>query len=135
MGTLFTLGYDEWDIEEIEAARIECDAGIMDIRWRQFSPRREFQLEELLKRWEGNYLEVPQLGNTAISGDPRICDLEKGMKILGQFLPTNNVILLCRCASLEQCHRGMIAEEARQRFGCEVIHLSPPKTVTPPTFQ
>lgn len=123
MGTLFTLGYDDWSIEEIEVVRKECDAGIADIRWKQFSPRTEFQLEELLKRWEGNYMEIPQLGNTAITGEPRICDLEKGMKIVGQYIPFMNIILLCRCSSLEHCHRRNIAEEAKRRFGCDVVHL------------
>lgn len=131
MGTLFTIGYDGWSIEAIEAVRKEHDAGIIDIRWKQFSPRAEFQLEELLKRWEGNYLEVPQLGNTAVVGEPRINNLEKGMDIIGQYLPAMNLILLCRCKSLELCHRGMIAEEAKKRFGCTVVHLHPPTAVTP----
>lgn len=126
MKTIYTIGYDGWTIDEIEAIRQQLEAGIIDIRWKQFSPRTEFQLEELLKRWEGNYLEVPQLGNTAIAGEPRISNLEKGMEIISQYISTINLILLCRCGSLDSCHRRVIAEEAAQRFQCEVIHLQPP---------
>lgn len=126
MGTLFTIGYDGWSIEEIDAAMMEYGAGVIDIRWKQFSARTEFQLEELLKRWEGNYLEVPQFGNTAVRGEPRISDMEKGMEILEQYLPSINIILLCRCGTLEECHRGLIASKARSKFGCEVKHLFPP---------
>lgn len=130
MGTLYTIGYDSWSIEEIDHARGVLDAGIIDIRWKQFSPRTEFQLENLLQRWEGNYLEVPQLGNTAAIGLPRISNLDKGMEILGLYLPTINIILMCRCGSLEHCHRGIIADEAKARFGCKVVHLASPSDVT-----
>jgi hypothetical protein len=45
--------------------------------------------------------------------------------VLQKALLVDTVVLLCGCKDVTSCHRGYIAERAREKFGCEVIHLTP----------
>lgn len=117
----YTTGYAGKDINDLKPMLDALDAELVDVR---FSPTseimrwRQIYLKALLRE---KYHHVPQLGNRAFrEGKAQIQNLYLGIKILVSF--NSNVVLMCGCKDVKQCHRLVIAEELRRKgFEAEEI--------------
>lgn len=117
----YTTGYVGKDINDLKPILDALDAVLVDVR---FSPTseimrwRQIYLKALLRE---KYRHIPHLGNRAFRGNGiQIQNLDLGIKILISF--NTNVVLMCECANLEDCHRLAIAEELRREgFDAEEI--------------
>ncbi len=132
---LYTFGYLNPRADRIVADLLAVGATLVDIRYVAASARYDWCYEALCRRYPGNvYMHVPELGNElyrqALTGnfqEPHIKlhDPETGMRRLERILNAyqRRVAIFCACASRKTCHRILVADMARQRFGVQVIHL------------
>jgi hypothetical protein len=78
-------------------------------------------------------VSVPVSGPVRKSNGPiAIADFDKGVERLG---PLRNggraIVLMCGCPDVNTCHRKVLPERPAQRWGAEVVHLTPPPKVKP----
>lgn len=128
MNRLYTYGYGAMgaSVADLEGYA-RGGAVVIDCRYAPVSKRVEWAKEHLEAKLGDEYRWVHVLGNRNYrSGDEiQIKDLNGGLEILETYLDQCPVVLLCACARPETCHRSLVAEAARKRFGCEVVNLKP----------
>ena len=101
---------------------------VIDIRLNPWSRRAAFRRRQLSEALRPMYGLLPDLGNVnyRTGGPIKLKHEERGLAHLAGYLRDLPVIVMCACRDLERCHRRVVAERARERFGVEVVHLDPP---------
>ena len=129
---IYTTGYTDKKIADLPNLLENLDAVLVDIR---FSPNSrqivwtKNYLSLLLKR---RYHHVPQLGNRAFKeGKIQIQNLELGIRLVTNL--DYNVVLLCACKKLNECHRFVVMTELLKR-GFEVEELETWQINSPTLF-
>jgi uncharacterized protein (DUF488 family) len=118
---IYTTGYTDKNVKDLPQLLEHFDAVLVDIRFstnsRQLVWTKDY-LSLLLKR---RYQHIPQLGNRAFKeGKIQIQNIELGIRLLTAI--DYNVILLCACKNLRECHRFVVMNELIKR-GLEVEEL------------
>ena len=100
------------------------DAILIDIRFAPINGKeihwRKDYLKLLLKK---RYRHVPHLGNrpSKNSASSSIQNLSLGVKIIVEMKA--NILLMCECPSIEECHRLIISQSLRKQ-GFETEEIS-----------
>jgi len=142
LGTLYTWGYQQrtpGDLLALMTSR-EIDY-VADVRINPWSHRTEWRRKALERTLGARYQWIRELGNARYrSGGIQIVDLEAGLEKLGQLLDNpsfadgalagrgRRVLLLCFERDPATCHRKVVADAARQRWGSSIVveHLLGP---------
>lgn len=120
---IYTTGFENQDFARLPALLDFLDAVLIDIRFEPSSGRqiqwRKDYLQLLLK---DRYRHVSLLGNRPIKGTNRatIQNLSLGVKVITEMRA--NLLLMCECADLKDCHRRIISQElAKKGFDTQEI--------------
>ena len=113
---LYTTGYANQDVTLLPDLLDFLDAHLVDIRFAptvgsQIQWRKDY-LRLLLK---DRYRHIPHLGNRLAqeSGKSSIQNLALGIKIIIERRA--NLLLMCECRKIEQCHRAVISHSLEQQ--------------------
>ncbi len=119
----FTTGYDGKEIGQLSALLDFHEAVLADIRFAPVSRHLEWRRDYLKLLLKNRYRHVSQLGNRnyKTGGAIQIHNLEIGVRLIESW--ETNVILLCACEDLENCHRRVVKNELERR-GCEVGEIT-----------
>ncbi len=141
---LYTIGYEGRDIDKFLDILIQNDINILiDVRKNPFSMKFSFikkKLKTYLEKVEIQYIHIPELG---IDGEDRkhlskLSDYNKLFEVYKKTtlklnyekldyifdLSTNNrIAMMCFEASIDMCHRGVIAKEIESNKGIEVVDI------------
>ena len=128
-GGLFTLGYSGWKVEELMRVVVSFNALLLDIRYSPNSRQPQWRRRELAAHFGERYVHVQALGNVNYrGGEMLISDYDAGKRLVQSFLAAGrNVILMCACARVAQCHRLYVATRLEADLGLgPTEHLQPP---------
>ena len=133
MMTLYDFGYLHSAAERVIKELIALRIPLVDIRFHADSRNHRYTQEGFTGRRGVIYRHIPDLGNTlykeALSGrftEPLInlADPDRGLIVLGGILAQHNrCAVFCACSSRTNCHRMEVVRLAREKFGCEIVHL------------
>jgi uncharacterized protein (DUF488 family) len=119
---IYTTGYTGKNIAELPKLLDSLDAVLADIRFAPHSRHLEWRKNYLTLLLRHNYHHVPQLGNRKYKeGGIQIHNLELGIRLIESW--DKNVVLMCACAELENCHRNVVKIEFEKR-GFEVAEIT-----------
>ena len=124
---IFTTGYTAKDINELRPMLDALDAVLVDIRFAPYSQVlhwRQIYLKVLLG---SKYLHIPNLGNRTYKED-KITIQNLGLGLETVFSLNKNVVLMCACEKMENCHRRVIIAELNKR-GIETEEILTWKTL------
>lgn len=122
---IYTLGYAQWSIDDVESVVDEYDAILADVRRSPHTTKPGFTRSELDARFENRYLHVPAFGNDNYKEGPvQLVDPEQGLAELRTV--DRPPILMCGCQLPEHCHRSVVAALLADRLGNPVEHLRSP---------
>ncbi len=128
----YTTGCANKNIADLPALVERHDAHLADIRFSvdHASAAQPAELQRLLGL---RYRRVTQLGaRLSKTGETAIAHLTLGLRIVLSW--QTNVIFLCECERLEDCHRALIARElSRQKFAVKELptwRIEPPRVTT-----
>lgn len=111
---IYTTGYTGKTVAELPALLDSFDAVLADIRFAPHSRHLEWRKNYLALLLRRRYRHVPQLGNRKYKeGGIQIHNLELGIRLIESW--DENVILMCACAELENCHRNVVKTEFEKR--------------------
>src|SRR5687768_14785009 len=111
---IYTTGYTGKRVEQLPVLLDFYDAVLADIRFAPVSRHLEWRKTYLSLLLKKRYHHVAQLGNRNYkTGGIQIQNLELGIRMLESR--NENVILLCACAELENCHRRVVKIELERR--------------------
>ena len=130
----YTTGYTGKAVEQLPALLDFNDAVLADIRFAPVSRHLQWTKSYLSLMLKDRYRHVAALGNRNYKthgGAIQIHNLELGMRLIQSW--ETNVILLCACAELENCHRRIV-KNALETRGCEVAELMSWDTSQPSLF-
>jgi len=130
----YTTGYTGKRVEQLPAMLAFYDATLADIRFAPHSRHLQWTKNYLALMLKDRYRHVPALGNRnykTSGGAIRIQNLELGVRLLESW--ETNVVLLCACAELENCHRRLVKTELERR-GHEVEEIIDWDTSQPTLF-
>ena len=123
---IYTTGYTGKNINDLKPMIDSLDAVLADVRFAPYSQIlhwRQVYLKVLLGK---KYLHIPNLGNRTYKEDKiTIQNLKLGVETILSL--ETNVVLMCACEKLENCHRRVIVEEFRKRE-IETVELETWKT-------
>jgi len=118
---IFTTGYTAKDINDLRPLLDALDALLIDIRFAPYSQVlhwRQIYLKVLLG---SKYLHIPNLGNRTFKEDKiTIQNLRLGLETI--FSLNKNVLLMCACETVENCHRRVIIAELEKQ-GIETFEI------------
>lgn len=118
---IYTTGYTGREIEYLKPLLEKLEAMLIDIRFAPYSRVmhwRKVYLKTLLGK---RYRHVPNLGNRTFREKKiTIQNLDLGLQTV-LSLP-QNVVLMCACPDMENCHRRLIAGELSER-GFKVFEI------------
>jgi uncharacterized protein (DUF488 family) len=157
VNTIYTLGYNGWKIEDVEAVLARLDAILVDVR---MVPRTRWtpawNSSVLYERLgdasahstgsssspqadsaKGRYVWLKEFGNKNYKGtfeQIEIADFRAGQQrlreLLAQSATVKAVVLMCGCRDVNICHRKVVAEKLAKEWDMDVCHLAtPPKDV------
>lgn len=119
---IYTTGYANQSVADLTALLDSLDAVLADIRFAPYSRRLEWRKTYLTLLLKHRYRHVPQLGNRKYKeGGIQIHNLELGVRLIASR--EENVVLMCACAELENCHRRIVKNEFEKR-GFEVEEIT-----------
>lgn len=130
----YTTGYTGKQVEQLPALLDYYDAVLADIRFAPASRRLEWTKSYLSLMLKDRYRHLPALGNRNYKtpgGAIQIHNLEIGIQLIQSW--ERNVVLLCACEKIENCHRRVI-KTALEKRGCEVEELTSWDTSQPSLF-
>jgi hypothetical protein len=114
MTKIFTTGYTGKAVEQLPALLDFCEAVLADIRFAPVSRHLEWRKTYLALLLKNRYRHVAALGNRLYkTGGIQIHNLELGVRLIESW--QTNVVLLCACAELENCHRRVVKSEFEKR--------------------
>lgn len=135
LGVLYTWGYQRrtpGDLLTLVASR-EIDV-VADVRINPWSHRAEWRRKALERTLGERYRWIRELGNAGYrSGGVQIVGLEAGLEKLGQLLDNQSfaedgpaghgrrVLLLCFERDPATCHRKVVADAARRKWGSSIV--------------
>ena len=119
----FTTGYRGKEVAELPALLDFHQAVLADIRFAPVSRHLEWRRDYLKLLLKNRYRHVSQLGNRnyKTGGAIQIHNLEIGIRLIESW--NENVILMCACENLENCHRRVVKNELERR-GHEVQEIA-----------
>lgn len=133
MTKLFTIGYEGRELDELIAIlRTNQIDRLLDVRQLPLSRRRGFSktpLGDALRAQGIEYVHVRSAGN------PFRKEGEPGIAKYREYLPASAVTevaeaarghraaLLCFCADVEHCHRGVLAPRVGKKLGVAPVNL------------
>lgn len=119
---IYTTGYTGKQVGDLPALLDSLDAVLADVRFAPHSRHLEWRKNYLTLLLRHRYRHVPQLGNRKYKeGGIQIHNLELGIRLIESW--DENVVLMCACAELENCHRRVVKTELEKR-GYEVKEIS-----------
>lgn len=130
----YTTGYTGKPVEQLPALLDYYDAVLADIRFAPVSRHLEWTKSYLALMLKDRYRHVAALGNRNYKthdGAIQIHNLEIGIRLVQSW--ERNVILLCACETIENCHRRIV-KNALETRGCEVEELTSWDTTQPSLF-
>lgn len=130
----YTTGYTGKQVEQLPALLDFYDAVLADIRFAPVSRHLQWTKNYLALMLKERYRHVAALGNRNYrehGGAIQIHNLEIGVRLIESW--DTNVVLLCACENLENCHRRVVKTELERR-GREVAEISDWNTSQPPLF-
>ena len=114
MKKIFTTGYAGKNIGDLKPLIERLDAMLFDIRFTPYSEImcwRKVYLKALLGE---KYRHIPNLGNRTFKEDKiTIQNLSLGIETV--LALEMNVVLMCVCENLKNCHRRVIVGELQKR--------------------
>ena len=133
LSSFYTTGYTGKSVEQLSALLDFHDAILADIRFAPVSKHLQWTKNYLSIMLGDRYRHVSQLGNRNYKngGAIQIHNLEIGIRLIESW--RTNVILLCACEDLENCHRRVVKAELEKR-GCEVTEISDWNVTQPSLF-
>jgi uncharacterized protein (DUF488 family) len=106
---------------------------IIDTRYTPDSKRWQWKKEHLERIQGLTYHWIQELGNLkykeALTGKfteqvIEIKDIDVGIQKLADVLKRHGkACLLCACADKNRCHRRIVAQEAKNQLGVNVVHI------------
>ncbi|MBN1123021.1 MAG: DUF488 domain-containing protein [Anaerolineae bacterium] len=125
MLTVYTFGYEKRKPEELLCEVERLDAVVIDVRFKPYSRVKGWGRKDLESMLGERYRWVQAFGNEGYkSGSLALMDVEAGCREVAPLLEAgSNLILLCYEANPAECHRSVVAEILRERFGVGVEHL------------
>jgi hypothetical protein len=129
----YTTGYTGKAVEQLPGLLDFYDAVLADIRFAPHSRHLQWTKNYLALMLKERYRHVAALGNRnyKTAGAIQIHNLEIGIRLIQSW--EKNVILLCACQDLENCHRRVVKNELEKR-GQEVAELASWDTSQPSLF-
>lgn len=122
MKSIYATGYGGKNIADLKPMLDALDAVLVDIRFVPHSEILHWRKVYLKVLLDWKYLHVPNLGNRTFKEDKiTIQNLKLGIETILNL--KKNVILMCGCEKLENCHRLIIAGEL-MRQGIETEEIS-----------
>jgi uncharacterized protein (DUF488 family) len=119
---LYTIGYGGMSAGRLAKIVHALNAVLVDIRFRAASRKPEWNKGALTKLFGDRYLHLSSLGNELYrSGGVKIADYQAGKEMIESIAMP--VVLLCACASPEECHRTVVGDMLRAD-GYTVIELT-----------
>ena len=134
LSSFYTTGYTGKSVEQLPALLDFYDAILADIRFAPTSRHLQWTKNYLSLMLEDRYRHVAALGNRNYKthgGAIQIHNLEIGVRLVESW--ETNVILLCACAELENCHRRIVKNELEKR-GHEVEEITDWNVAQPTLF-
>lgn len=111
---IYTTGYTGKAVEQLPALLDFYDAVLTDIRFAPDSRHLEWRRTYLSLLLKNRYHHVAALGNRKYkTGGIQIHNLELGIRLIESW--ETNVIMMCACAELENCHRRVVKNELEKR--------------------
>jgi uncharacterized protein (DUF488 family) len=128
----FTTGYTGKAVEQLPALLRFHEAVLADIRFAPHSRHLEWRRDYLKLLLKNRYRHVSQLGNRLYqTGGIQIHNLEIGIRLIESW--ETNVILMCACEDLENCHRRVVKTELEKR-GYEIEEITDWNVAQPSLF-
>jgi uncharacterized protein (DUF488 family) len=124
LSSFYTTGYTGKRVEQLPALLDFYDAVLADIRFAPVSRHLQWTRNYLALMLKDRYRHVPALGNRNYKthgGAIQIHNLEIGIRLIESW--ETNVILLCACEKLENCHRRLVKAELERR-GHDVCEIT-----------
>lgn len=122
MRKIYTTGYGGKSIADLKPMLDALDAVLADVRFVPHSEILHWRKVYLKVLLDWKYLHVPNLGNRTFKEDKiTIQNLKLGLETILNL--NKNVVLMCGCDRLENCHRLIIAGELMQK-GIETEEIS-----------
>lgn len=134
LSNFYTTGYTGKQVEQLPALLDFYDAVLADIRFAPHSRHLQWTRNYLSLMLKDRYRHVAALGNRNYKthgGAIQIHNLEIGIRLIQSW--ETNVILLCACENLENCHRRVVKNELERR-GIEVQEITDWNTMQPSLF-
>lgn len=129
---VYTTGYTGKDVGELKSLLITLDAVLFDIRFSPHSRVLKWTQAYLRILLKDRYHHILPFGNRTFRENAvTIQNLELGIRILNN--QTSNVLLMCGCAELKECHRLILTHELRRK-GFTVEEIEEWKVTTPSLF-
>ena len=111
---IFTTGYTAKDINDLRPMLDVLDAILVDIRFAPYSQVVHWRQVYLKVLLGSKYLHIPNLGNRTYKEDKiTIQNLQLGLETV--FSLNKNVVLMCACEKMKNCHRFVIIAELKKR--------------------
>lgn len=128
----YTTGYAGKNVADLKNLLDALDALLVDVRYSPSSSAIVWSKDYLKLLLKEHYRHVGQLGNRSFRENKvMIQNLELGIKTVISF--GRNIVLMCGCAELKNCHRLILARELRRR-NYEVEELQVWKVAQPTLF-
>lgn len=129
---IYTLGYSGWPVEAIKMFLESVNGVAVDVRMVPRSRYAPFNGSAFSRLFGERYYWLSDFGNVNYkNGGPiTIANFDKGVERLGPLKDAGKaVVLLCGCPDVNVCHRKVLAERLAERWGAEVVHVTPPPRV------
>lgn len=118
---IYTTGYTGQEIDCLKPLLEELGAMLIDIRFAPYSRVMHWRKVYLRTLLGKRYRHVPNLGNRTFRENKiTIQNLDLGLQTILSL--SQNVVLMCACPEIENCHRRLIAGELSRR-GSDVFEI------------
>jgi len=123
---IYTLGYAQWDIEEV-ADRVDAlNAVLVDVRRSPNTTKPGFSKPDLQDRFDDRYVHLPSFGNVNYKGGPiDLAAADQGLQDIQAL--DRPPILMCGCQRPADCHRSVVAQRVADDLGGTIEHLQSPR--------
>jgi len=130
---IYTIGYRQWEPEQLYAKVRELGALLVDCRWSRRTRRAAWSGRAFEEALGKGYLHIREWGNPRYkTGRLEVSDFATGANRLEHVLNLSGetrrrVVLMCACEDLAKCHRLVVAARLLDRWGQYGLrHLFPP---------